>query len=321
MILNEGNFTYSNASVSYYGPRTGQVENQVFYNANGFPLGDVALSISVHNGKAYAVINNSGKVLVFNPDNFKHISTISGLASPRYICFVNDQKAYVSDLYSPYISIIDPGSDQVTGSIHLGAGSEQMQAYGGFVYVCSWSYHDKVYRINHQTDRVTDSLTLTRQPNSMVLDADNKLWVLSDGGFQGSPDGQVAPALTRIDAESFRIERVYTFPSMASSPTRLCINGRRDTLFFLNGAWGSGQVMGSGVYAMPVNAASLPSEALIPEKGKLFYGLGIHPLSSNIYVSDAIDYMQPGMVYRYSASGLPIDSFKADISPQFFYFM
>lgn len=319
IILNEGNFTYSNAAMSHYDPQTGKLENQVFYNANGFPLGDVAYSLSIHNGKAYAVINNSGKILVFNPDNFKHIATISGLTAPRHICFVSGHKAYVSDLYSPYISIMDPGADQLSGSIYLGTSSEQMLAHGDELYVCSWSGNDMLYRINHPTDSVMDSLRITKQPNSMVLDANNKLWLLSDGGYPGSPGGQVAAALSRVDAESFSIEQVYTFPDMESSPTRLCINARGDTLFFLNGSWGSSQALG-GVYAMPVNAATLPGQALIPENGKLFYGLGVNPHNSDIYVSDAIDYMQQGMVYRYSAEGLPLDSFRADIIPQCFAF-
>lgn len=66
------------------------------------------------------------------------------------------------------------------------------------------SYNDKdVIKVDTETDKVVDSLSVTRQPNSMVLDKNGKLWVLSDGGYAGSPYGQDQATLIRIDAHQF----------------------------------------------------------------------------------------------------------------------
>ena len=51
-----------------------------------------------------------------------------------------------------------------------------------------------------------------------------------------------------------------------------------------------------------------------------YYGLTVDPSNSEIYVSDAIDFVQRGMVYRFSPAGEPVDTFRAGIVPSSFCF-
>lgn len=322
-ICHEGTYMFGNATLSFYDPVTKQVENQIFYNANNVPLGDVCLSMTIRGKLGYAVINNSGKIYAFDTDTFLHQGTLEGLTSPRYIHFVSDSKAYVSSLYSPALTVFDPLTLRVTGSIVMGFhagpggvnGTEQMVACGGDLFVCSWSYNNKVFRIDTATDRLADSIEVAKQPNSMVLDCNNKLWVLSDGGYPGSPYGQEAAALTRIDARTFTIEQVLVFPDIDSSPRQLMIDGSGERLFFINGRWKSGKGTPGGVFAMTVTDNRLPDVPFIPEGESCFYGLGIDPVSGDIYVSDAVDYIQRGWVLHYTADGQPVDRFRTDIVP------
>ena len=102
----------------------------------------------------------------------------------------------------------------------------------------------------------------------------------------------------------------FIFPTRNALPSKLCTNSAADTLCYLFGS----------IYKMPIESVSLPANPFIVQNGRLFYGLSINPGNSDIYVSDALDYTQRGTIFRYSASGEPIDSFKAGINPGNFCF-
>lgn len=317
-VCNEGNFNYDNASLSFYDPAANTVVARLplYHNGYLFPLGDVCQSMFINKGRGFIVVNNSAKIYVIDTKTNAYIGKIGGLTSPRYIHFVSDTKAYVSDLYSNSMTIINPSTLEITGYLPVGRSTESMVADGGSLYVTSWSYSRKVYKIDTATDRVTDSMTVPLQPNSIVLDRNRKLWVLSDGSYEGSPAGHEPAALTRIDAASFALEQSYTFADIAASPSKLAISGDGDRLFYLNTGGDN-----AGLFSMSnTGADALPTVPFIAAQGRLFYALGIDPRNSDIYISDAIDYMQRGVVFRYTSAGELITTFKVDIIPGSFCF-
>jgi len=277
--------------------------------------------MTIMDSTAFISINNSGKVFVINTHTFDHLGTISGLTSPRYIQIISQQKAYISDLYSTSIQIFNPTTKTLTGSLETGHSTEQMVLLNDYVFVACWSFGDMILKIDTQTDQIVDSVKVAKQPNSLVLDKNKNLWVLSDGGFEGSPQGVDYPALTKIDPESMEVIKEFTFSTKSGSPNNLVINGGGDSLLFLYGSWTGESGFSSGAYLMPINSNTLPAQAFIPEQNHRFYRLGIDPIQSTIYISDALDYMQKGYVFRYHQTGAIIDSLKADRIPGFFAFL
>jgi len=319
-VVNEGNFMYENASLSYYDIENKKVYNNVFFNTNALPLGDVAQSIKIRDSLAYVVMNNSGKIQVINTKTFAYAGKITGLTSPRHMHFISDTKAYVTDLYARKIFIIHPGSLEITGSIEISNGNTQFQQhnaeemirYGHFVFTNCWSYDNQILVIDSQTDQVVDSIEVLIQPVSMVMDHNDKLWVLTDGGFEGNPYGYEAPGLVRIDAESRQVEKTFRF-ELGDHPAGMAINGTRDTLYFIN----------RDVYRLATDAGNDPEKFVeSPHAGGNggFYGLTIDPARSDVYVSDAIDLVQNGLVYRYSPDALAVDTFRVGIIPGTFGF-
>jgi hypothetical protein len=105
-VLNEGNFNYSNASVDYIDFSSDTVYRSVFFAKNGFMLGDVLQSAFNDTEIIMFVVNNSGKIVIADKKTLSYKKAIGGLTSPRYIAKYAD-KYFVTDLYSPFVSIID----------------------------------------------------------------------------------------------------------------------------------------------------------------------------------------------------------------------
>ena len=309
-IACEGNFQYGNATLSYYDPETRQVENEIFRRANGMKLGDVAQSMIVRDGVGWIVVNNSHVVFAIDLDTFKEIGRITDLASPRYIHFISDEKAYVTQLWDNRIFVVNPRRYKITGYIEcpgmtMESGStEQMVQYGQYVYVNCWSYQNRILKIDTETDKVVDELQVGIQPTSLAIDCNDKLWTITDGGYADSPYGYEAPSLYRIDAETFTIEKQFRF-DLGDAPSEIQLNGAGDTLYWIN----------DDIWSMDVEAEQVPIRPFIEYTGTIYYGLTVDPARNDVYVADAIDYQQPGIFYRYSAAGELLDEFYAGVIP------
>lgn len=312
-VLNEGNFQYGNATLSYYDPVTDEVENEVFVRVNGFKLGDVAQSMTMHGGRGWIVVNNSHVIFEIDPDTFRETGRITNLTSPRYIHFLSDTKAYVSQLWDNRIFIVDPSRYEVTGYIEVpgmerGDGStEMMVQIGDYVYVNCYSYWNLLLKIDTRTDRVTDMLEVGVQPRSMAKDCLGRLWVLTDGGYPGSPYAYEEPRLVCVDPETMSIEREYVY-GLGTKATAVTVNGSGDRLYWIC----------DDVWSMPVTAEALPDKPFVASAGTIYYDITVDPVSGDVYVADAIDYQQQGAVYRYSAEGELKSKFYTGITPRGF---
>lgn len=306
-ILNEGNYSAANSSLSYYDPSFNITQNQLFYRVNKVPLGDVAQSLRIHNNSLWIIINNSGIVYEIDSRTLEFQGKVNGLPSPREIIFISNTKAYISDLYSTAVTIINPENHQVVGSVELGKTSDAMLQYEDKVLVANWSSYNQsklnntVMVINSELDVLTDSLIVGIEPNSMVLDKNEKLWVLCSGGYLN----EEKPTLWQFDPNTLELVKKITFNNLTSNPEGLCINSSRDSLYFIN----------KDIYGMSINDSEIPQSPIISSQNNNFYSMAIDPSNNDIYVGDAMNYNQNGKVLQTSSVGIFKNEFEVGIIP------
>lgn len=312
-VLNQGTFNKGNASLSYFHPSNNTIVSNVFKTTNNKPLGDVAQSMTQAENTSFIVVNNSG--LIYGIDNRTAVitGTIKGLTSPRYMLIVGQSKAYVSDFSSTEITVVNPATYEVTGTVPVGRTTEGMVQVGSEVFAANWSAFGQTLKnnmimvVNTQQDMLVDSIQVGLEPNSIVVDKHDYIWVLCSGGY----DNQEIPTLWKIDSRDHEVLDTLVFDTIISNPSGLSINGTGDIIYYLN----------KGIYKFSVDSTSLPMEPFIEERSdRHFAFIGVDPVTGDIYASDPLDYKKNGVVYRYRDSGVLLSKNPGGVVPGYFGF-
>ncbi len=303
LIINEGNFNWNNGSLGIYYSDSNKVENKVYEQINNEKLGDIPQSACITNDFIYLIVNNSGKIVKTHRNSLQKVAELDGLISPRYIIKVA-KYAYVSDLYAGKISVLNFTDFSLEKEIPAPKSTENMLLVGTKLYILNWSFGDKLLILDTQKNQLTDSLNLTLEPNSLVLDKNNNLWVLCGGGFNSSE----YPALYQIDTEIDTIISSILFPNKADSPIHLVINQDKDSLYFLNGA----------IYKMGIESIGIPEQSFISAGKRNLYALFVDS-QDRVWTSDAKNFVKDSEVYIYTSQGKLITSFAAGVNASQFY--
>jgi hypothetical protein len=310
LTVNEGNFNWGNAGLSLFDPDKNTVNKDVFKEANGFSLGDVAQSATLIDSLLYVVVNNSAKVIVLSASTFKQQSVISITgSSPRYLLAVNDSIVYVTELYANKIWIVNTKSGTVLSNIAVDGETNQMEKVSDQVFVAERTKFNgaKVAQIrvinalSHQTAKV---ISLPTQPNSICKDMAGNIWVLTDTGG-GKPAGLIA-----IDNSNLSVSKQFDFPT-GKTPNRLHYNTATHSLCYL---------LGTDVYSTATTLTALPTTSLFTTTASIPYAFDIDE-KGKYYLADAIDYTQSSKCFIYNADGSQSHSFNAGINTNQFVFL
>ena len=333
-VLNEGNFQFANSSLTFYDIEADTVVNDLFYKVNNAPLGDVAESMALVDGKLYIVVNNSKYIYKVDANTIVCDTTkpykLGGFYSPREIFFVAPDKAYVTDIVGTNIWIINPLEMKHTGTIAMGNTTEKMLRVGNELFVSNWSYYytDAYSHDSYHTVQVVDlnndvkvaDIEVGKEPNTMVVDKNGHVWVLCEGrswdeeyDAEGMSYGE-NPTLWEIDPMLRTAELRYEFKGPYEDDDE--IKGVASTLRANPAGDQFYMIYNNEVRRFDLATMSLSETFRItPEPQGLFYNMTVEPRTGELYIADAKNYMKSGTVYRYTSDGLLLASFEAGIIP------
>ncbi len=277
VIVNEGAFFNSNASISWFDPDSMKMINYLFLEENGRPLGDVAQSFSKTKDKGFIVVNNSQKLEIVDLVTFQSKGMIDKLSYPRFLLPVDEVKGYLTNgNLEGQVLVIDLFNQRIADTIAVGYGPEHMIRRQNRVFVANsggWGNDSTLSVINVVTDLVEESWVVGYNPVDMVFDTHGLMWVLCKGKVEWGADWtlaiETASQLVRIDPESGTVMQRIDIGQIGDYywPEKLAVDPSGQYLYYTESG---------GFYRMQVNATQTPVSPYIE---KMFYGFGFDPQS------------------------------------------
>ena len=318
-IVNEGNFTESDGSLSYYDFDSSEVANHIFEAINDRPLAAIFQSMAMYAGRGY-IVDTNGRIEIVDAKDLTSIGAIDGdLDLPRYFAgfgnygYVTDWGLYDENWANPdsKIHVIDLEAMSVSESLNTPSRPEGIMAINGLVYVAN-SATNLITVYDPASNNLIDSIEVNNGPIQFVMDRNQDLWVISNGAYISGG------ALQQIDLQGGEVNSTVDLSDIFPNG-RLAINGNRDVLFFMGETWAADfSYTENKVYKTSINDPGRYTE-IIDEKN--LYGLGVDPQHEEVYVADAVAFQGNGKVYTYDFAGNKLDEYSVGRGPRDFVFL
>ncbi len=312
-LLNEGNMGTNKASIDFFDYETGTYRRNIFQSANPTivkALGDVGNDIKIYGNKLYAVINVSNIIEVMDVKTAKLIGTIP-LTNCRYITFDNG-KAYASSYAGPVkldenapigkVVEIDTASLRITREEIVGYQPDELVVHGKNLYVANSggyrfpNYDRTVSVVDLATFKETEKIDVAINLHHIKKDSEGDLYVSSRGDYYEVPSN-----LFVIDSKTHQVKKKFDLSisnyTIVDDLLYYYANEFNYNTFKYTKSFGvidtkTEQVINRNLVNDPkINDIRTP------------YGIAVNPITKDLYLTDATDYVSSGYVYAFDRNG------------------
>lgn len=313
-LLNEGNMGSNKCTLDWYDAVSGVYSKNIYASRNpgvAMELGDVGNDIAIYGGKLYAVINCSHFVEVMDAATAKHIGTVS-VPNCRNLAF-KDGFAYVTSYAGKvemdpnsrrgYVAKIDTLTLSIVDSCTVGYQPNEMAIVGDKMYVCNSggyrapNYDNTLSVIDLKGFTEVKKIEVGINLQRIEKDRNGLLYVSSGGNRVDIPSKTFI-----VDSSTDKV--VETLDLLPCSEMTLC----GDSLYVISTEWSNATSSNVVSYALyDIAKRRVVSRNFITDGTEkqiaVPYGIAVNGETGDIYVTDAGDYVTPGVLYCFSREG------------------
>lgn len=290
-VLNEGNMTTENGSLTFISPK-GIVTDSAYFKANGTELGNVAQDLYIHrnrvyiisqNGKKNAVGNsfaNDGLLVVANAETLKkeaaYNDELATLSWPTHVAVLNEENIVLRDNNGLHrFNTITRTLTFIKGS--RSAAKLTMAVSNNKVFAAAGT---KVYVIEPDKDTLTYSLDMKAAVSGVVKASDDNIWVSTTG----------APSkISKINFRDYSVIKandVTTGSVSAGVGATPGITAKGDTLYFS----GAGTKIYRHIFTVGSTEFLMDAKTMVENANIVYNNIAVHPLTGEVYLNTIKGY-------------------------------
>jgi DNA-binding beta-propeller fold protein YncE len=302
------------STLDYYDYTTGTYHRNIYADANPTvpkELGDVGNDVAIYGNKLYAVINCSNKIEVMERETAKRIGQID-IPNCRYIAF-HKGYAYITSYAGPvqidphyeqvgYVAKVDTASLQVVARCLVGFQPDGLSIANGKIYVANSggymmpNYEKTVSVIDIASFTELRRIEVAINPHHVCADRYGNIWVNTRGDYYNIP--------SRLYCIDSKTDEVTDSVNIAVSNFHL----DDDRLYIYSAEWSNTGMSNEVSYGIvDVVSKQIITTNFITDGAeadiKIPYGIKVNPITKDIYITDAKNYVTPGTLYCFDKDG------------------
>lgn len=312
-LINEGNMGSNKATLDYFDETTGVYHKNIYAERNPTKvkeLGDVGNDVEIYGSKLYAVINCSHKVEIMNADDATSIAKID-IPNCRYVLGYGGY-VYVSSYVSPVqdnpkaplgaIFKVDTTSFKIVDRVDVGYQPEEMVVSNGKIYIANSGgyrapdYDRTVSVVDLQSFEVIKDIDVDINLHRVKRDKNGMVYVSSRGD-----NASISSCLYVIDPTIDRVVAEVNTPI-----SDMWIHG--DSAYIYSSA--RNDITHTTIVSYSIlnlNTLRVVDDKIIKDGTdaniKMPHGISVHPITGEIYITDARNYVSSGRIHCYSPDG------------------